>query len=513
MKIAQRLLVIFLLMVYCLLGFGGGALADSGGMQTTLTPETPINSPLLDQQLLLAGCGGVPEINSEIPLNPGNSFPSFECDTQIFAWETFVALNWPAGINGHPLKNKEIGDRPRFPRVWEFYPTTTSAYIPGKDKQQISSLPISSLPMQFRLTEFGKVPITGTRSNDLERHLPPALEALNKPLIDQFGNYILNEIRINPVEHNQIIGEELFKPKKIRNAYSNVGREGEGKKPFFLLDCSETSFSQDYNGDPKVNVPCRDNVSEGATEIKASWMVLEHPIPNDKRSKYYTTIRTFRVKSETGQKTVTVPVALVGLHVIRKTSNKGWIWATFEHVCNTENREREEICNDTYNLYNPKCSPENCPRNQPLVEEPYLWQDDFPHAITKKAQQIKPQISSQIVREGKIRNSKLNGRWRKALGGTVWENYQLIGTQWLKTPSKAYTRADGCEIEDDVMPGKLANVTLEPYFQTTDVGSSCIACHAYARLPNKASSDFSFLFPEMFPAEDIPIVCPPEKAR
>ena len=38
----------------------------------------------------------------------------------IFSWQTFVALNWPANEAGVPI-GEPIGTRPDLPRVWQSY--------------------------------------------------------------------------------------------------------------------------------------------------------------------------------------------------------------------------------------------------------------------------------------------------------------------------------------------------------------------------------------------------------
>ena len=520
MKIVQRFLIIFSVILTCFLGMGKSILADSGGVQTSLTPYT-LDSPLTEKtgRGIFFGCIPEPRLQSDIPKNPYSPLGLPECKFANFAWATFVALNWPTDLDGEASENKTIGQEPQSPRVWEFYPTPTGTELLGEDEDHS---PIQSLillsgqkkqapspTMKLRLNEAAGV-FTRMMSNIRDRKpFPPELEKLEKPLIDRSGNYILNEIRINPVEAEQIKDERLDSPENIKDKYSNNGKE----KPFFLLYCSNKSHIQDYPQPGELNgpgVPCQDNKDVGAIEIKAAWMVLPNPVPDNKKSRYYTTTRDFWIESE--DKVVEdLPVALVGFHIMRKTSRMGWVWATFEHVCNVppdENADEsiKDLCRKPqhsgqegsvnaddfeYNLYDPNCDDELpfCQENTPFAVEPYLWRDEFPHAVTTNN---KEQIPSQIIREVSISSDvqALNREWQQVLAGSVWENYQLIGVQWLRRPSTAY------QGRIEPVPGSsLVNVTLEPYVQQTDVGSSCIACHhQYATLPNGAYSDFSFLF-------------------
>ena len=60
-----------------------------------------------------------PQLSYDIHINP-NSSNCKELDFGYFAWQTFVALNWPANSDGSPSTDL-IGKAPEAKRVWEFY--------------------------------------------------------------------------------------------------------------------------------------------------------------------------------------------------------------------------------------------------------------------------------------------------------------------------------------------------------------------------------------------------------
>lgn len=96
---------------------------------------------------------------------------------------------------------------------------------------------------------------------------------------------------------------------------------------------------------------------------------------------------------------------------------------------------------------------------------------------------------------------------------SVWQYYQLIGTQWLQNPELPYSnwslnrrKIPPLETLPNKLTNTLTNTALESYAQ----GVSCILCHTSARLPGngnicqlmvkkdeldkiKACADFSFL--------------------
>ena len=134
------------------------------------------------------------------------------------------------------------------------------------------------------------------------------------------------------------------------------------------------------------------------------------------------------------------------------------------------------------------------------AKSPYLWRANFPYAMTKKGDSVVKQKSSQIARQVCIPNfaNELNQKWHAKLNGTIWENYQLIGGQWLKAPLAPYSQG-----LRDVFPEKLANVSLEPFPHLVSKeykadGFSCIGCHTLAPIQKgfEINSDISFLISE-----------------
>lgn len=469
MKLTQRLVAILPVILACVVV----------GCLLALTPESA---------LAKEGDLPVPNLDSgyNIPRNPGDYKGSDLIDIGHFAWQTFVALNWPANDKGEPLKDKDINANPNSPRVWEYYEFAEQVFKPdGFEFDEVAPL---------RLTEIGSKFDSPGICQDTESNLIKNLELefdsgdLCGPLVDRAGNYILNETRINPVEADQI-SKNVWNTLKGLESYVNQNKR-------FELMCSANDDNGFY---PKnTDIPClRDggNELEGAIEIKVAWMVLpdaDTPSSGDlpDPAQYYTTKRTLVVQTSEGEKTVTVPAALVGFHILRKTSRNGWIWATFEHIDNVPD-DLTNPTKDHYNLYDPSCK--DCKKNEPLATEPYLWRDAFPHAVTENNE---AQTPSQITRLVHIQSKAkdLNSEWQKALNNSLWKNYQLIGVQWLKDPKVPYDKD-----KRDVKPGNLANVTLEPYVQKSErVGQSCIACHTSAKLKlsRKFPADFSFIMEE-----------------
>jgi hypothetical protein len=237
-------------------------------------------------------------------------------------------------------------------------------------------------------------------------------------------------------------------------------------------------------------------------------------------SRYYTTKLKLLVKTPNDSvKTTddketkpTVRVALIGFNLLHKTSRTGWVWSTFEHVDNVPPSTTTSTANlddcytpppskYPYNLYDPDFPHRE--KNKSLANPPYLWRKEFPHAVTEDKEnkgKIVAQTPSQITRQVCIPSfvNQLNTKWQGKLQDTVWQNYQLIGIQWLRSPYYPYQGGDPAF-------KRLINVALEPYPQEVQNqfgekfeidGFSCVDCHIKAKLPMSVGdiySDFSFL--------------------
>ncbi|MBD6620502.1 hypothetical protein FNW02_33155 [Komarekiella sp. 'clone 1'] len=437
-------------------------------------------------------------ITAEIPHNPNQakqeaSYPNTPRVVFLdhFAWQVFAALNWPADCQqGSPLASKKIGEAPDAPRVWEFYSTPETVFVSGKTPSTPNK-PFICLNAENRLlppknstvklTEQGKLDAKGQNAN------PQDL-----PLIDQQGNYIIVETYINPQEFNQIVKNKWYDSVNLAQ-FNNDNNQ-------FDLICSGRE------NDNILGVPCSTYEKEGAIEIKASWRVFDEQTSKDEKARYYTTKRKVLIPgksdkcdtgkafcSDTGEEfSQVIEVGLIGFHIKHKTSEQGWIWSTFEQVDNVPDGTLKQ---NKYTLNNPDCQ-KNCVENTPYVEPPYLWRKEAPHAVTKIGGEIKNQIPSQIVRSFKPKSpldsqiSEQNQQWHQALKdiskSSVWQYYNLVGTQWLTNPSQLYNE----QLREITPKLPLANVTLEPYIQN----SSCIGCHTGAKLRTRMQpyADFTF---------------------
>ncbi|MGB3205045.1 MAG: hypothetical protein WBB28_08660 [Crinalium sp.] len=487
-------------------------------------------------------------VEKNIQKNPDPSIPSEETAINDFAWKVFIALNWPVDCQGNllyatdPLSGQKypkiIGQAPEEPRRWELYPSPKDLFLPnGATPPSLNKVPEverclndragSEIEYEqgLRLTETGDIVTqaesseykiasrkdlldgNGELKSDLDINGKPvkislsSIDAANKiPLVDRQGNYVINEIRLNPIEFQQIVDNKWFDAANLL-----ILQKSTNPKKLFQLVCSETKKSYD-SGEY-----CDKYNAEGTIETKAVWRVLDRRNTEEK-ARYYTTKR--KIVSKKGEVLKEqAELGLIGFHIMHKTSKFSWVWSTFEHIDNAPPCDAQKT--KQYTLYNNECNTRNCKENEPYVKTPYLWDtsNEEPTAITIEASQgiaVKEQIPSQICRissisqSAKDRNKLWQNSLRKSTESSVWQYYQLIGTQWLSHPQIPYTnQAKGTELgrrEITPISPPLTNVALEPYAQ----GVSCIVCHTSARLSVKGNfcelnsdtrncADFSFL--------------------
>ena len=480
------------------------------------------------------------------------------------AWKTFVTLNWPAN-DGKPLEANALGKAPLAPRVWEFYRTPEEVFLPNDENPLNISKPFARTlkldlikgrgagsPEEESNLENIKLQLQRSRnwikkvieSNKCPDQISVGTEEQNLlltkiPLVDQKGNYIIVETHLNPNEVNQIVKGKWY------NANTLALYDDEKKKFKF-----------------------ESTLSTGAPlEIKAAWRVFDDKSLPEEKNRYYTAKRVLAIPAtqyvcttdncrtdhpvlETDPPVLEeVEVGLIGFHIAYKIPQQkllpspsstipaspipGWVWATFEQVDNLKVDNGPQKLQPT--LSNPDCDPKNpnkgkCLSNYPYIEWPFLWRDKAPHAVTRTTdpnakdakEQIKNQIPTQVVRLSEqpyCKDSNLSSRtkeslkqqnknWQEAFKkvkpDSVWQYYQLVGTQWLQDPglltetgSRAHLMS---EMRKELRPGALFNVSMEAYSQTQVNGDSCIGCHVAATLPSSREnskkvvmSDFSFL--------------------
>lgn len=367
--------------------------------------------------------------------------------TDIFSWQEFIALNWPArqGVNGIPDSSKDISAPGT--RVWQTWKPLSQVFLQDGAKPPGWN---ESLPGPKSCSGLKTVLHRDEKADDIiDAQLQAAVAdgTLPATLTDQEGNLTRYEIRINQIMFDYIVTNNL------------------------------------YNGDVQMDAKSI-NYPPGSIVIKAAWREVNH----SNQERFYTTEACVCEQDEQ-HKPIDCrakKMGLVGLHVTSKTpSAPQWIWSTYEQVDNVLVNYVDNKTGKTVgihpNFYNPNCT--SCPPNQQTFK-------GTPAQLTREIPIPFYEPNCDKPHQAVDNVQKLNQQVQGGLEGSVFSFYELVNTQWAPPLASADKELDPSIF---ATPAILSNLTMESYVQDT---STCMGCHSTARKINPdnfISSDFSFV--------------------
>lgn len=425
------------------------------------------------------GCQAPPALSYIVPADiaANNSQANVNC----MAWQDFIALNWqasqstceadtavPASKFGQPNNTAPV--------VWETYKEASEVFQDNAAPPAAWCSHGASPALRHSHLKPDGYKILGAEFTQPNTN--------GSWLTDQNGNLTLYEIRLNKDEFKYINANQLYSA-PIQQVFA--------REPGINLPDGTAKFAQ-YG-------------KTGSMEFKASWVEL----PDPSKWRYFKTSRAYVAGPDRKATPRLVTVGLVGLHIIHKTAKAPqFVWATFEHVNNapsTADIQNNELL-AWYTYYNRSCDPQkdhyHCSAN---AQAPAKSSEhpQFPR------QSVDPyRAAMQVVRENPINNTTVDdiaglNQWvwdliRESNPKSVFLNYQLVDVSWSSAPASVPPGSHIPLTAGNPVPNsgaqKVANTTMETYFQNTN---TCLDCHASAPIaaPGKTkplASDYSFLF-------------------
>ncbi|MCU1265580.1 MAG: hypothetical protein JWM21_1898 [Acidobacteria bacterium] len=415
---------------------------------------------------------------TECPNADGCCQPCFDC----FGWQLFVALNWPAKSGGEPDPTKPFGEPREYTDVvWQTY---KSAFEVFGDTQ----------PTPWGVNKSHELQLNSAVIRDT--FLKYDLQSDHNWLTDQDGAVVRYEIRINKDEFEYILKNDLWHQEGLFKFVTSG--------PGIVLPVQKSEF-----GDV------------GAMEVKAAWRL----IPEARRDYFEQNYKVAHAKvyDPATKNWTNHDVALVGLHIIKKTPNSPqWVWATFEHKDNAPVQGKPGT-GVKWNFFNP--------------EAPAGYKPNYDAPPLRSTPRNKP---IQVIRVTQASSDdggavKINDAMHRLIAekfpNSVWRNYNLISVQWPSDPDnpRPDPKAQKVLPSGQPRPRVLANTSMETYQQTKNSGgaaglspgisgdqgrentvapedlgkSSCIACHRISavtpqfvnhRNPKGWWTDYSTLF-------------------
>jgi hypothetical protein len=419
------------------------------GRATDADRQTPVLSPAIPPDVMV----------THVP----PTLDSLQADFDRFSWQSFVALNWPAKPDGTagpttPIGSTDNGDNPT---VWENWKNAADVFRPGGAAPTAWGAPpivpaachIPGAPAGARvLTEIAKVP----------SQLFSAFEQVftTGPLIDRNGAFVRYEIMINRPMYDYIARNTL---------YSRAGQQ---------VFSGPLDFPQGHIATNAV----------GAIMVKAAWKPLG---AGDDPTRFHTARALVYTPPSNNPKIAESctlqTMGLVGLHIVHRTTTAPqWIWTTFEQADNAPDFGATKPAARRFSFYDPA---NQAPINTP---PPRPWNPNQPSKPTQ-LMRLTPLTSL---------TQTLNARWQAQLAAghrhSVWQYYQLIGTQWPTDPGHPQANPLGTP-----QPSFLANTTIESYIQgiiqdgkvtlVPNATSSCAGCHNNATMVTGKPASFTYL--------------------
>jgi hypothetical protein len=468
----SRLTIIQILFLVFAAAFVTGCSNDSSPSGKTACGTVPIASP--------TGLGDAPvvlgwAIPPDMSVDPADlNVDAARRMVDRFAWESFVALNWPASsiCRGTPFTDLTVADDWTSNRVWETFKASYELFQATDDDWD---------PVNVSFDDPAPAGACGELENNATSLLgPPDFQKLvyeeyqaglpRVPFVDQQGNTVWYEITFN------------------RDVFNYIRDKG-----------LAATGSYDYGGPitgggGQVDFPTGSTGASGAgaIEIKAAWRIMTS---EDDTGRYFTQ----EVVIYDGRDCRTTTMGLVGLHIIRKVdSSPKWIWATFEHEDNVP-KSGTNGDGRNYSFFSLDCAenePADCPGQTAVSDTEYACCPNlipYPDPTAGSINQVTRLVSIQADQE-------MNERFRKAYAdvGSPFQYYLLVGAQWAKPQGElpsAWQRpcnpngpwgvdspspGEPCY---EQIPGSLRNTSMETLFVQTDregiqySSDSCMNCH------------------------------------
>lgn len=464
----------------------------------------------------------VPELTYHVPdtLEPHSDLLLTDIEDRPFfdrfSWQMFIGLIWPADPNKRGVANSRVtpenfhrynssDSQGSTPVVWltfrtadDLFPGDASSKPPlwGADYQETKKT-LSMFSKGHSLTEVD--------------------EAFSGPLIDQNHQYVRYDILVNEVMYNYIRHNEWYLKKNIPKMPTQAR----------LPPLNGVPISQ-----PQTHTLITETEPKGnSIEIKSAWrvMITEDDLDPSKPwrkaddlSRYY--VIDAQIEDVASGEMKLAKMGLVGLHLVQKTPQfTEGIWASFEHIDNIEAPANSGL-RPSFNSggvvvpngysYEPSSTLIKEELNRVPVEVSRIW--EIPNTPIAKPM---PRSSTQF--KYGFSTQAMNKTYQELLAGTVWQNYQLVITQWPTDPTSFYPRPNFLprvnHLPDDAPPGLknlyaraqqeqlnayprwaglplpmvgALNTTMETYFQNSEVPeqTSCMGCHYGA-----ADTDFSWI--------------------
>lgn len=466
-------------------------------------------------------------VSPDLPADiPGGAPNATLTQAAFFAWQEFIALNWPAvPQTGAPGTREKADTTKKFgspdyqgPLVWHTYRGKVEIFPgtgvpPGGTAEVVNGVTVlKKLPngagygYDYQPTynyQNGAIgPASGTPS--------ATTPWINLDENSQIG---LNKIYAGVASANAApLGNQiLFLAKANRAEFDYIAPKGwwdSSVVPFTETAKYIAKYKKDPLSNPPPGVQQLVSLPHGTVELKAAWRKLA---ATEDASRFYTTKARYYVKDSSGTiKYVDDTFALVGLHIIQKTPTAPYfIFATFEQADNITDANGKPVEDENGNYTGTPVPPTaltpNIVSNDATATTPQTFTPTTSNVTDAKGQlnysnipdqglttgtvlvnKRKHAIPSEIIAANKTAHSVIADYMKNNFPNnptSPWAYYKLVNVQSKpiagKVPGQTYTGEDAATYYQ-------SNSTIE-----TDYNLQVFSGKFYSTLPNYASGNYA----------------------
>ncbi|HPG63128.1 MAG TPA: c-type cytochrome [Casimicrobium sp.] len=407
-----------------------------------------------------------PQISCAVPTDTQislSAFPRYSVQraTNIFSWQAFVGLHWPASKTERGVPDAAVKLGAPGPTVWETWRETSEIF-----RTDTAGNPIPPLAWNAPSTFPAQCGNSGV--------------AVDRVL------YRTSKVDDLLSDIEQPTGATITRPITLKNQRGELTRY-EVRMNRTAYDAISAPENQWWDGRRQASVNTV-RFPSGSMIVKAAWT----PVNASEAARFHTVNACVcdAAPTDANPTCAVKAMGLTGFHLMSKTNSAPqWLWSTFEQQDNVPAGSCPVPPAPVSGVLKPTAA-------AAAVAPSTYWNPA--QGLNNANQQTLGNTPSQICREIPIPNqnpacanpndatdnvASLNLAMQSGLRDTRYANYQLVNTQW---PVPGTQPANAPHTAFSVLPALLGNTTLESFIQGT---SSCMGCHAMARTRRHASLD------------------------